>query len=310
MGFSARYHAASLAAVFFALAIGILIGSQIGGDILNSTRDSLEKSLTSDLDQSRSQVDQLEGELKIDDEFGNSVYPALVGAQLQGERVGLVGFGDLPSDVTSATEDAIDASGADLVAVGTVREPPSPENIAGSFDKGRFTRLTSSGGNSVPIREYGRVAGRQLVDGGSVLDETSGELFSQSSGEFGDLNALVIYSGENDEMNAEETTLTTDLEAGLLEGATSTPAEVVGIEESGSSPSAVGFFIDNGISSVDNIDMPAGKVSLIYALAGASGNFGTGDDAERLLPELLEPTPAQRPPGNGPQGRKKTGKQG
>ena len=124
MGFSARYHAASLAAVFFALAIGILIGSQIGGDILNSTRDSLEKSLTSDLDESRSQVDELQGQRKTADEFGNSVYPALVGAQRRGDRVGLVGFGDLPGDVTSSAEDAIDASGAELVAVGTVREPP------------------------------------------------------------------------------------------------------------------------------------------------------------------------------------------
>ena len=77
----------------------------------------------------------------------------------------------------------------------------------------------------------------------------------------------------------------------MLEGATSTRAEVVGVEESDASPTSVGFYIDNGISSVDNIDQPAGKVSVIYALAGASGNFGTGDEAERLLPELLESTP-------------------
>ena len=153
MGFSARYHAASLAAVFFALAIGILIGSQIGGDILNSTRDSLEKSLTSDLDESRSQVDELQGQLKTADEFGNSVYPALVGAQLRGDRVGLVGFGDLPGDVTSSAEDAIDASGAELVAVGTVREPPSPADIAESFDKGPFTRLGNNGENSPTMRD-------------------------------------------------------------------------------------------------------------------------------------------------------------
>ena len=42
MGYSARYHAASLAAVFLALAIGILIGAQWGSDVLNSTREDLD----------------------------------------------------------------------------------------------------------------------------------------------------------------------------------------------------------------------------------------------------------------------------
>ncbi|MFM8889740.1 MAG: copper transporter, partial [Solirubrobacterales bacterium] len=32
MGYSSRYHIASLTAVFIALAIGILIGSEVGGD--------------------------------------------------------------------------------------------------------------------------------------------------------------------------------------------------------------------------------------------------------------------------------------
>ncbi len=75
MGFSARYHAASLAAVFLALAIGILIGSQIGGDVLNSTREDLESSLTSDLNDARSEIDDLNQQLDRSDEFGNSVYP-------------------------------------------------------------------------------------------------------------------------------------------------------------------------------------------------------------------------------------------
>ncbi len=75
----------------------------------------------------------------------------------------------------------------------------------------------------------------------------------------------------------------------MLEGATSTRAEVVGVEESDANPTSVGFYIDNGISSVDNIDQPAGKVSVIYALNGAEGSFGVKDEAERLLPELLIP---------------------
>ncbi len=40
MGYSARYHAASLAAVFLALAIGILIGVGLGDNVVRTPRSS------------------------------------------------------------------------------------------------------------------------------------------------------------------------------------------------------------------------------------------------------------------------------
>ena len=46
MGYSARYHATSLIAVFLALAIGVVIGAALGGDTINNTRKDLEQSLT------------------------------------------------------------------------------------------------------------------------------------------------------------------------------------------------------------------------------------------------------------------------
>ncbi|MFP5388506.1 MAG: copper transporter, partial [Thermoleophilia bacterium] len=49
MGYSARYHAVSLIAVFLALAIGILIGAEFGGDALTQTRKDLEHSLVGNL---------------------------------------------------------------------------------------------------------------------------------------------------------------------------------------------------------------------------------------------------------------------
>ena len=45
MGYSGRYHAASLAAVFLALAIGILIGVGLGHNVVSGTTKNLEQSL-------------------------------------------------------------------------------------------------------------------------------------------------------------------------------------------------------------------------------------------------------------------------
>ena len=132
MGYSARYHAASLAAVFLALAIGILIGSQWGSDVLNKTRKDLESSLTSDLNDARANIDDLNRQLDQSNQFGGTVFPLLTEGRLGNRKVGLVGFGDLPSSVTDAVEKALEPTGAELVAVGAVRQPPSTEDGASS----------------------------------------------------------------------------------------------------------------------------------------------------------------------------------
>ena len=63
MGYCARYHVASLAAVFLALAVGILIGAAFGADVLEDVGQDLEESLKGDLDDANAQIDDLEDEL-------------------------------------------------------------------------------------------------------------------------------------------------------------------------------------------------------------------------------------------------------
>ena len=117
MGYSARYHAASLIAVFLALAIGILIGAEFGGDTLNSTRKNLEQSLTGNLQDARARADQLGGELGRANEFAERVYPVAGARPARGRRIGLVALGDLPGDVTGDRGSA----GADRGAPGRGR---------------------------------------------------------------------------------------------------------------------------------------------------------------------------------------------
>ena len=143
MGYSARYHATSLIAVFLALAIGILIGAEFGGDTLSNTRKDLEHSLTGNLQDARQRADQLNGELGRANEFSGRVYPVLVRDRLRGRRIGLVAFGDLPGDVYGAIEGALAPAGGHLVGVGVVREPIDTHGIAGDLAKTRFAKLFS-----------------------------------------------------------------------------------------------------------------------------------------------------------------------
>jgi len=287
MGYSARYHAASLTAVFLALAIGILIGSQVGGDVLNNTREDLESSLTGDLTEARNRIDDLETEQGWSDDFGSGVLPALTENQLAGERIGLIGFGSLPSEVTDSVSDALQPTGAELTAVGVVRQPPDAAALSEALAGTKLAAID----DAESLERYGRVAGRQLITGGRIITQTQSELMSQSSGEFGRLDGLVVYRGDLEEMEADEEELSDAIDQSLMEGAKSTAAQVVAVERVDTDPSSVSFFAGQNVTTVDNLDQPAGRVSLVYALAGAEGSFGVKEGADRLLPELLEPLP-------------------
>src|SRR6476661_2655882 len=141
MGYSGRYHATSLIAVFLALAIGILIGAEFGGDALTSTRRNLEASLVNNLQDARSKSDELNGQLGRSNEFADRVYPVLTRERLQGKRIAIVALGGLPSEDTTAVEDALGPTGAKLVGVGVVREPVDLHGLSEDLAKTRFADI-------------------------------------------------------------------------------------------------------------------------------------------------------------------------
>jgi hypothetical protein len=189
MGYSARYHAVSLVAVFLALAIGILIGAEFGGDALTNTRKNLERSLTGNLQDERERADELNGKLARSDEFAGRVYPALVRERLAGKRIGVVALGDLPGDTSAAIEEALGPTGARLVGIGVVREPVDLSGLGGVLSKTRFANIR---GNEETLAEFGKGAGRQLVRGGTLLDRVRSHLFSRASGNFGGLDGVIV----------------------------------------------------------------------------------------------------------------------
>ncbi len=286
MGYSARYHATSLIAVFLALAVGILIGAEFGGDALTETRKNLEQSLVGNLQDARSRADDLSGELGRADEFDEKVYPVLTRDELQGKRVAVIGLGGLPSEITSAVEDALGPTGAKLVGVGVVREPVDTNGLAGELSKTRFAELQDE---PEELTELGVGVGRQIVIGGVLPEVVRGQLFSRASGEFGALDAVIVVRDQPEGMGPIQRSTANQLETALLAGITATRVPAVGVESTSTEPSSISFFQANDLSSVDDIDTTAGEVALVAAMRGAEGSFGVKSSADRLLPELLAP---------------------
>jgi hypothetical protein len=284
MGYSARYHATSLIAVFIALAVGILIGAEFGGDALTNTRKDLERSLTGNLQDARSSADQLGAELDRSNEFADRVYPVLVRNRLAGKRIGIVALGGLPSELTSDIEDALGTTGGRLVGVGVVREPVDLSSLAGDLSKTRFADIRR---NPDTLTAFGTGLGRQLVRGGTLLKRVRSHVFSRASGNFGALDGVIVVREEPEDMGPVQRATAGRLESALMSGVTGTRTPAVGIETSTAEPSSVSFFQGNDLSSVDDVDTTAGRLAMVFAMLGAEGSFGVKNSADRLLPDLL-----------------------
>jgi hypothetical protein len=284
MGYSGRYHAASLIAVFLALAIGILIGAEFGGDALTNTRRDLEHSLVGNLQDARSRADELNAELSRSDEFSERVYPVLTRDRLAARRFAIIALGGLPSDITSDVEDALGPTGGKLVGVGVVREPVDVNGLAADLAKTRFADLRT---NPDALTELGTGLGRQLALGGTLPEVVRGHLFSRASGSFGGLDGVIVVRDQPEDMGPVQRSRANQLESALMSGITATRIPAVGIEATTTEPSSAAFFQSSDLSSVDDVDLTAGQLALVFSMLGAEGSFGVKGSADRLLPDLL-----------------------
>lgn len=294
MGYSSRYHVASLAAVFIALAIGILIGAALGSDVVSGTAENLEDDLSEDLDQVRAENAALEEELAFEERFAERLAPAVVADRLAAQEIALIGLGDV--DTATLTEDidaALRPAGAAVTQVGSVREPPD----AGALAAALLTERQRRGSQSGRVDLAAERAGALLAGRDDLSAEVRETLMSEYSGDPEGLDAVVLARARPAEVSDREAGEIDQLEAGLIRGLRDSGVRVVGAEREDADPSSVDFFDSHGVASVDNIDQLSGKVALVLALDGADGNFGVKESADSLLPDLIEP--ASRAGANG-----------
>ncbi len=285
--FDYRYHALSLAAVLFALALGVLIGVAIGdSNILSSAKSGVVHSLKAELGQAEAREGRLQEELSQSEAFASGVYPLAVHEVLSGRNVGLVFLGSSSDTVNSLARSAVSHAGASLALVAAVREPLDLVAIARQAAGTRFAELA---GSAALVGRFGEIAGRDLVGGRpsvgrSLLARVSSSLLSAFDGQLRRLDGVIVVRAQPGGMTAAESQVSAAFESGLLAGVSAAGVTAVGVQLTGTAPSQVPWYRARGISSVDDLETLAGQTALAYALAGEHGSFGVSSGSQSLLP--------------------------
>jgi Copper transport outer membrane protein, MctB len=283
----------SLGAVFLALGIGVLLGVAIGENgVVSGASKDLEKSLRGDLNDARSRNRDLNREISTRADYENQTYEPLVKNLLPGWRVGIVAMGRLPGGYSADVTDAIEPAGATLDSVSVIKSPLPLGRLASQMKGTKLARLDRSGDQ---LERFGRRVGRQLVNGGDLVDQIRHDLFSSSRGEYGGLDG-VVYVRRREGLEGDDKSAQDSFESGLLAAMKDMKVGLVGVETTGTDPSQVGFLSGDDVASIDDIDLTAGKTAVVWVLAdGASGRYGTKGSAEHLLPKPPVEGTARRP---------------
>ncbi|HEX5852354.1 MAG TPA: copper transporter [Solirubrobacteraceae bacterium] len=287
--FDYRYHALSLAAVLFALALGVLIGVAIGdSNLVSSAKDGIVHNLKAEVEEARHEAGTLQSRLSEEEAFANGLYPLATHELLGGRSIGLVFLGGTSDRINSLARSAISQAGGDLATVIAVRVPLDQGGLDREAAGTHFSPLT---GNIPLIERFGELMGRQLVSGGQLVakelfSRVRSSLLSAFDGQLTRLEGVVVTRAEPSGMSAEDSEASSAFESGLLAGIGAVGVPAVGVELSDSEPSQVSWYRGKKISSVDDLDRLAGRTALAYALAGDRGTFGGKATADSLLPSL------------------------
>lgn len=283
--YNLRYHIASLVAVFLALAVGLLLGSVVAeqGMITEQTA-SLIDDLEQRFDEISATNDQLSVSLERDKSFAGAAVVPLTSGRLEGSDVVVISLGG-SIDGTNSVVDVITAAGGtplalSLLTPGLALEETEPEGLAGYFQL-----------RGVEMAEAGEELQQQVAE--ALIDEWRG-------GESRELTELLAGEGL---LDAASMTGTATVDAVVVLGSGEAGCDVfaLALARAMQAEGGVGVGADltavdggtaaicaaQGLSAVDHVATPQGRVSLVWLLSGrASGYYGFGESAQGQFPPL------------------------
>jgi hypothetical protein len=287
-----RYHALSLVAVFLALAIGIVLGVTIGNSLVTDAERALRGNLRADVEKAHSDAAQARSELNGRDRMLDQLYPQLVAGRLGGERVAVVSWGPMPDNVESGVRDAVSKGGGRIDSISVFDTPLTA--LKKAVGNGVFAQDTA---DEESLKALGRSLARAIVSGGLTVKSLQSTFPDNFAGRYRRADAVVFFEpptpiDDSDAQGVKERgdDRATTIESAMVDELTKRTIAVVGVEATDTDPSQISRYKSLQLSSSDAVDKSGGRIALVYALAGARGNFGFKSSADQPLPdEALTP---------------------
>jgi hypothetical protein len=295
--FDLRYHVTSLAAVFIALLIGILVGVALASHGLgNSERKSLEDDVRRAqhrADVLQATVDSLQEQSQADASFVDSTYNAVMTDRLKGKRVAVLYVGSVDHPIQSDISATIkDAGGRAAVRSYAVQVPID----AAAIEKRLANRpALAKYADADQLRALGRQLGREFVNGSDtpIWGALHNLIVQEATPRFGSskrpADAVVVVRTADP-----QTGETAPFVKGLYEGIADAGVPAVGVAQSRSDFTARSVFKQAQLSTVDDVDLDAGKLALAIVLSQPASRADYGIKASDLLPPV---TPVLAPGG-------------
>jgi hypothetical protein len=280
-----RYHVASLAAVFFALIIGIVVGIGISGRgfVDKSERQKLENRidrLQTRVDELTDENDALSGQQQAGRAFMTDTYPVLMRDRLAGKRIAVIVVGAAAGSTGSDVSQTLADADGTIMRYRAVKLPVQPASIHHAL-------------SGIPgyrrLEDAGRELAQEWVTGGKtpVADALTPVLVEEQRGDDATpVDGVVVVQAETPRGEA-----TRRLVDGLYAGLGSSGVPVVGVEQTTAEQSDVPTFgRHGGFSTVDDVDTPSGRLAVALLLAGGpAGDYGVKTTADAPLPAIEQP---------------------
>ena len=293
--FDFRYHVASLAAVFFALVIGILVGVALASHGLGNTE---RKRLEEDLRRAESQADVLRTQVAADASNGaanrafvEGTYKSVMANRLNGKKIAVLFIGSSEKvRRTAITQALADAGAGTPLRMRFVKVPVDPSALA----KRLVTKpLLASYAAPDQLKTLAHDLGQEFVAGTDtplwtalqslIVEEKAGPSRPAADG------VVIVRTAPA------QTGPTALFLKGLYAGLSDVGVPVIGVESTSDPASALKAFQRAGFSTVDDVDARIGKLALVALLADptSTGAFGTKRTAQAQLPPISSlPAPA------------------
>jgi hypothetical protein len=295
--FDLRYHVTSLAAVFIALLIGILVGVALASHGLgNSERKSLEDDVRraqKSNDRLQAAVESLQQQNRADSSFVDDTYNALMTDRLRDKRVAVLYVGSvghpIQSDIATAIKDAGGGAASRLYALQVPIDAAAIEKRLGN------NPALAKYAGSDHLRQLGQQLGRAFVKGGNmpIWSALHTVIVQEATPRFGasrrPVDAVIVVRTADP-----QTGDSAPFVKGLYEGLGDAGVPAVGVAQSKDDFTAKQVFQQAQLSTVDDVDLDAGKLALAIVLSQPASRADYGLNANDLLPPV---TPVLTPSG-------------